>query len=189
MNLTERFEQALVYAVRLHGDQMRKGTNIPYVSHLLSVAAIVLENGGDEDQAIAGLLHDAVEDQGGLPRLEEIRKLFGEKVAFIVDECTDSYQTPKAPWLERKKQYLDHLPEAPPEVRLVSIADKVHNARSLLATLQKEGPSAWSRFNGGEEGTAWYYNKLVKIYQETGDDYLTKELTRLVAELEFFVNK
>lgn len=187
MNLTDRFEQALVYAVRLHARQLRKATRIPYTAHLLSVSALVLENGGDEDQAIAGLLHDAVEDQGGLPRLEEIRNLFGERVALIVDGCTDAYHVPKAPWLQRKELYLDRLSSVPPEVRLVSLADKVHNARSLLASLHQEGDSAWSRFNGGKAGTLWYYNKLVQVFQQTGQDYLTEELTKVVAEIEALV--
>jgi len=189
MKLTERFENALIYAVRLHAKQLRKGTHIPYTTHLLSVAALVLENGGDEDQAIAGLLHDAVEDQGGLPRLEEIRKLFGERVSFIVDGCTDAYNFPKAPWQQRKELYLNRLQSVPPEVRLVSLADKVHNARSLLASLHHEGDSAWSRFNGGKSGTLWYYKNLVQVFQQTGQDYLTRELTKVVSEIESWVDK
>jgi (p)ppGpp synthase/HD superfamily hydrolase len=189
MKLTDRFEQALVYAVRLHGKQMRKGTQIPYTVHLLSVAALVLENGGDEDQAIAGLLHDAVEDQGGLPRLEEIQKLYGEKVAIIVDGCTDAYHIPKAPWQQRKELYLKRLQSATPDVRLVSLADKVHNARSLLASLYQEGNSAWSRFNGGKTGTLWYYKNLVQVFQQTGYDYLTVELAKVVSEIESWIEK
>lgn len=189
MKLTERFEKALVYAVRLHAKQLRKGMQVPYTVHLLSVSALVLENGGDEDQAIAGLLHDAVEDQGGLPRLEEIRELFGERVALIVDGCTDAYYLPKAPWQQRKELYLDHLKSVTPDVRLVSLADKVHNARSILASLYHEGDSAWSRFNGGKAGTLWYYTDLVRVFQETSQDYLTAELAKVVSEIKSWVGK
>ena len=184
MKLTEQFEKALVYATRLHANQVRKGTKVPYLSHLLSVAALVIENGGDEDQAIAALLHDAVEDQGGKPRLEEIRQMFGNKVARIVDGCTDAYNFPKPPWRERKENYLLRLREEPPEVRLVSLADKVHNARSLLATLKLEGKNAWSRFNGGQQGTIWYYKELAREFQATGDDALTREFSHTISEIE-----
>jgi (p)ppGpp synthase/HD superfamily hydrolase len=107
--ITDRFDQALVYASRLHRDQWRKGTQIPYVSHLLSVAALVIEHGGDEDQAIAALLHDAVEDQGGAPILDEIREQFGDRVAKIVNECTDAWEEPKPPWRARKESSLAKL--------------------------------------------------------------------------------
>lgn len=187
MKLTERFEHALVYATRLHANQLRKGTQVPYLSHLLSVAALVIENGGDEDQAIAALLHDAVEDQGGLPRLNEIRGLFGERVSRIVDGCTDAYKVPKPAWRKRKEQYLLRLRDEPPEVRLVSLADKVHNARSLLATLNLEGKDAWSKFNGGQDGTIWYYKELAREFQTTSDHPLTRELSRLIEAIEDFI--
>jgi (p)ppGpp synthase/HD superfamily hydrolase len=182
--LTERFEEALGYAAHLHALQKRKGTSIPYVAHLLSVTSLVLENGGDEDQAIAALLHDAVEDQGGIPTLQEIRRLFGERVARIVDGCTDAYIRPKPPWRKRKEDYLAHLQHADADVRLVSLADKLHNARSILRDLRRDGPQSLSRFNGGRSGTLWYYRSLVTIFQELDDSLMVAELAEVVAEIE-----
>ena len=186
--LTERFEEALGYAAHLHALQKRKGTSIPYVAHLLSVTSLVLENGGDEDQAIAALLHDAVEDQGGLPTLQEIRRLFGERVARIVDGCTDAYVHPKPPWRKRKEDYLAHLRLAEADVRLVSLADKLHNARSILRDLRRDGPQSLSRFNGGRSGTLWYYRSLVTIFQELDDSLMVAELAEVVAEIEVTLN-
>src|ERR1051325_12202408 len=131
MALTSRFEDALSFAARLHSGQLRKGTAIPYVSHLLAVASVALEHGADEDEAIAALLHDAVEDQGGAPTREEIRRRFGDRVVEIVDGCTDAETVPKPPWRERKERYIAHVAEASPSVRLVSASDKLHNARSI----------------------------------------------------------
>jgi (p)ppGpp synthase/HD superfamily hydrolase len=192
--LSSRFDDALTYASRLHARQVRKGTRIPYVSHLLSVAALVLEHGGDEDQAIAGLLHDAVEDQGGQPRLEEIRQRFGERVAGIVEACSDSDEadpTKKVSWRERKERYLEHLREAPPEVLLVSAADKLHNARAILADYRTVGESLWSRFSpgrhdvrDGRDAVLWYYRALVEIFLSSGPAALAEELARVVDELE-----
>jgi (p)ppGpp synthase/HD superfamily hydrolase len=182
--LTQRFEKALVYASQLHKGQVRKGTNIPYLSHLLAVTAIVLEDGGDEDMAIAALLHDAVEDQGGEPTLLEIKRRFGDRVAFIVDGCTDSYEQPKPPWLERKKEYLEHLRSAPQDVRRVSLADKLHNTRSILFNLRVSGESAWERFSGGKEGSLWYYKSLAKIFRETEDSPMVSEYVRVVEKIE-----
>jgi GTP pyrophosphokinase len=182
--LTSRFGDALRLALELHARQLRKGTTIPYVAHLLSVAALVLEHGGDEDQAIAGLLHDAVEDQGGRPTLERIRGLFGDRVAAIVEGCSDADAIPKPPWLERKQRYLAHLAAAPPEVLLVSSADKLHNARAILADLRREGESVFGRFNGGREGTVWYYRALTEAYRAAGVGFLAEELERVVGEIE-----
>lgn len=182
--LTERFEDALVYAAQLHSRQTRKGTDVPYVSHLLAVTALVLQDGGDEDQAIAALLHDAVEDQGGRGTLAEIRQRYGDRVASIVESCTDAYELPKPPWQERKENYLAHLPEATPDARRVSLADKLHNARSILRDLRQEGPVVWSRFKGGREGTLWYYRSLVEIFRATGSDYMVEELDRVVTAIE-----
>ncbi len=182
--LTARFQDALVYAAQLHARQVRKGSKTPYVAHLLGVTALVLEAGGDEDQAIAALLHDAVEDQGGLKTLEAIRSRFGERVARIVDGCSDSRQTPKPPWRQRKEEYISHLPFVSSDVRLVSLADKVHNARAILEDLRQRGNRTWSKFNGGKEGTLWYYRALVEVYEATGSDPLTGELARLVSEME-----
>jgi len=186
--LTERFEEALVYSTQLHASQKRKAANIPYIAHLLGVTSLVLEDGGNEDEAIAALLHDAVEDQGGEKTLDEIRRRFGERVAMIVQGCTDSYTLPKPPWQERKDNYIDHLRHAIPEVRRVSLADKLYNARAILKTYRQIGEITWERFNGGRVGTLWYYRTLVSIFKQTGDDFMTAELERVVSELERLVN-
>jgi (p)ppGpp synthase/HD superfamily hydrolase len=182
--LTERFEQALVYAAQLHRSQRRKGTTIPYIAHLLSVAALVLESGGDEDQAIAALLHDAIEDQGGPQTREEIRRRFGDHVAGIVDGCTDAETVPKPPWRMRKEQYIEHLRSAAPEVVRVSLADKVHNARSLLFDFRNLGPRIWERFTASQVETLWYYRTLVDVFRQVADWPLVDELDRVVTELE-----
>jgi (p)ppGpp synthase/HD superfamily hydrolase len=181
--LSSRFEDALVLAARLHARQRRKGSGVPYVSHLLGVASLVLEDGGDEDQAIAALLHDAVEDQGGPPTLEVIRARFGDTVAGIVLGCTDSDTIPKPPWRERKERYIAHLRHAPVAVRRVSAADKLHNARTIVADLRTVGDSIWSRFTADRDGTLWYYRSLVAVFKETGGGPLADALERVVAEM------
>jgi len=180
---TKLFLEAFAFAVDLHKNQLRKGTKIPYISHLMGVSALVLEAGGDNDQTIAALLHDAVEDQGGMKVLAEIKEQFGERVASIVEGCSDSFTQPKPPWKVRKDQYLDHLPGSHPDVRLVSLADKLHNARSILRDLKTNGPSVFNKFNGGLEGTLWYYNKLVEIFKMTNSGFLIDELTIVVKEI------
>jgi GTP pyrophosphokinase len=187
--LTERFEEALVYATRLHSKQKRKGTDIPYVAHLLAVAALVLEQGGDEDQAIAALLHDAIEDQGGLPTQEEILKRFGERVTSIVVGCTDADTFPKPPWKERKERYIAHISTAPIEVLRVSMADKLHNSRSVLLDFRRVGDEVWNRFRGGKEGTLWYYRSLVIAFRERINSSILDELDRVVTELEDLAKK
>lgn len=181
--LGERFQRALAYAARVHGRQFRKGTSRPYVSHLLGVTSIVLVHGGDEDEAIAALLHDVVEDQGGKRRLRDIRAKFGKRVAKIVEGCTDSDETPKPPWLERKKEYLRHLRGADSSVRLVSAADKLYNAAETLADLRSRRESIWKRFKGGKQGTLWYYREVAKILRKKGPQDLSAELDRVVKEL------
>jgi (p)ppGpp synthase/HD superfamily hydrolase len=181
--LTARFQRALLYAARVHARQFRKGTTRPYIGHLLGVTSIVLTHGGDEDEAIAALLHDAVEDQGGKPRLREIRRKFGARVAHIVEGCTDSDIEPKPPWLERKKEYLRHLRQADASVRLVSAADKIYNARETLNDLCKHRDTLWKRFKGGKQGTLWYYREVGRILQRKGPKELAAELNRLVKEL------
>ena len=166
IELTERFGQALLFAFQLHQQQRRKGSQTPYIAHLLGVAALVLEDGGDEDEAIAALLHDAAEDQGGLETLEQIRLKFGARVASIVDGCTDTYETPKPLWRPRKEDYLGHLQTASPSVLRVSLADKLHNARTILVDLSSQGDQVWRRFNGGKAGSLWYYRSLVQIFQQ-----------------------
>lgn len=184
MPYTEKFEEALVYAAQLHRDQVRKGTGVPYVTHLLAVAAIVGENGGTEDEVVAALLHDAPEDAGGEARLAEIQARFGNPVADIVAGCTDTYEDPKPPWRARKEAYLVHLAGALDPVRLVSAADKLHNARSILADYRAFGEDLWGRFNGGRDGTLWYYRAVADTLQEAGNSPLVAELDRVVAELE-----
>ena len=184
MALTARFEEALVFATRLHAQQTRKGTAIPYIAHLLAVTSIVLENGGSEDEAIAALLHDAIEDQGGAATREEIRRRFGDTVVFIVDGCTDAEVLPKPPWRARKEAYIAHIRHAPASVRLVSAADKLHNARSVLADYRVLGDALWQRFNGGKDGTLWYYRSVTNALKHAGTNSVVEELERVVTELE-----
>jgi (p)ppGpp synthase/HD superfamily hydrolase len=179
---TEKFEDALVYAAQVHRDQTRKGTAVPYVTHLLAVAAIVGESGGTEDEVIAALLHDAPEDAGGGERLAEIRGRFGDAVADIVAGCTDTYEDPKPPWRARKEAYLEHLVGALPSVRLVSAADKLHNARSMLSDYRAVGEDLWARFNGGRDGTLWYYRAVADALE--GNGLVADDLGRVVTELE-----
>lgn len=180
----EKFEDALVYTTRLHRDQTRKGSEVPYVTHLLAVAAIVGENGGTEDEVVAALLHDTPEDQGGEERLEEIRTRYGDGVAEIVDGCTDTYEDPKPEWGPRKEAYVAHMAEASTSVRLVSAADKLHNARSILTDLRALGDELWDRFTGGKDGTLWYYRALVDAYAGAGPNPVVEELDRVVQEIE-----
>ena len=182
MQLTQQFKEALDYALELHRDQQRKGSDTPYIAHLLAVASLVLEDGGDEEQAIAALLHDAPEDQGGRQTLDTIRQRFGDRVADIVDGCTDTYESPKPPWRQRKQAYLDHLQTAPEEVCRVSLADKLHNARSILTDLLRSGDGVWERFNGGKEGTLWYYHSLLQVF-------CSRSNSPLVAELGFVLQR
>lgn len=182
--LTERFEDALVYANHLHAEQMRKRSQVPYIAHLLGVTSLVLEDGGGEDEAIAALLHDAVEDQGGLSTLEEIRQRYGTGVAEIVIAVTDAYTDPKPPWRARKEKYIASIRTASPQALRVSLADKVYNARATLRDIRKEGESGWDRFNGGKEGALWYYRQLIAEFGKHGSRDLLQELIRIVDQLE-----
>lgn len=182
--LSRRFDDALVQAADIHRTQMRKGSGTPYVSHLLAVAGTVLENGGTEDEAIAALLHDAPEDQGGEETLDEIRERFGEVVGDIVEGCSDTFETPKPPWRQRKEKYLSDLETASASVRLVSMADKLHNSRSILADLRRQGDEVWKKFKGGRDGSLWYYRTLVTKYRAHGDHPLVEELDRVVTKIE-----
>jgi (p)ppGpp synthase/HD superfamily hydrolase len=186
--LTEHFDRAVRYANRIHADQTRKGTDVPYMTHLLGVASLVLENGAQsEEEVIGALLHDAAEDQGGRPRLEDIREQFGEQVAHIVDACTDSYESPKPPWRERKEAYVAHVRERvepggdEPALR-VSLADKLHNARAILADVRESGDAVFERFNGKKDGTIWYYAALVEAFRGF-PNRMVGELEREVTEL------
>ncbi|ADD26933.1 HD domain-containing protein [Meiothermus ruber] len=196
MELTNRYAEALELAYELHKHQYRKGTEIPYLSHLLAVSALVMEHGGGEDEAIAALLHDAVEDAGkvlqseaGVRVLEHIRQRFGEAVAQIVRECSDTETEPKPPYLERKQAYLRHLTEASPPARLVSAADKLHNLRAIVADYRTHGEALWQRFVSEAETieekrrlTLWYYRELAKEFSSDGGSRLIgAELERLLS--------
>lgn len=186
---SDRFVQALEYAARLHARQIRKRTERPYIGHLLGVTSIVIEYGGDEEMAIAALLHDAVEDQSGLPRLREIRWKFGKRVAHIVDGCTDAFTEPKPPWLERKRAYIERVAKESPDVRMVSAADKLSNARETLYEVRVHGDRVFERFAGKKEGTLWYYRALVNAFRAAGANPLIDELDRVVSQLEAITTK
>lgn len=185
--LGRRFERALLFASKMHARQTKKGSGVPYIAHLLGVASLVLEAGGDEDLAIAALLHDVVEDCGGPPVLKQVGRRFGKRVAHIVDGCTDSYTDPKPPWRERKEQYLTKLRNEDDETRLVSAADKLYNARSILSDYRHLGETVWERFTGKREGTLWYYRALVQEFGQRAPNRLAEELERVVVELEKLV--
>ncbi|MDT5003230.1 MAG: hypothetical protein QOJ24_406 [Mycobacterium sp.] len=190
--LSGRFPKALVYAECKHHNQVRKGGDIPYVGHLLSVASLVINDGGSEDQAIAALLHDAVEDQGGPSTLQEIRANFGEDVARIVEQCSDAMPEEgqeKQPWPERKQRYIDHLGEVGQDTLLVSVADKLDNARSMLRDYHTHGAALWDRFNRkNPQDHLWYYDKLLAAYRQRGlDSWMVDELGRVVGELKRLV--
>jgi (p)ppGpp synthase/HD superfamily hydrolase len=187
--LGPRLQHAFRYAAEKHAGQTRKQTAVPYLSHLMAVASLVLEAGGDEDMAIAALLHDVVEDCGGMPRLREVRKLFGRRVAKIVEGCTDSFGEPKPEWSERKKDYLREVKHADAETRLVSASDKLHNVRTILADYRQDGEAIWARFSGKKEGTLWYYRALSGEYQRRGANRISRELKLAVAELDTLVAK
>ena len=186
MILSNRFSEALTYAAELHATQIRKGSGVPYIAHLLGTASIALEYGANEDEAIAALLHDAIEDQGGPTTREAIRQRFGDTVTAIVDGCTDSDATPKPPWRDRKQAYIDRIPTACHSVRLVSAADKLYNVRSILKDSRQVGDSVWERFKGGKDGSLWYYRSLVEAFRQAELTPLVEELDRTVLELEQF---
>jgi (p)ppGpp synthase/HD superfamily hydrolase len=189
--LTDRFDRALLYATHVHGGQVRKATFIPYIAHLLAVAATVLEYNASEDMAIAGLLHDAVEDQGGEPRLSDIRNRFGDRVADIVRSCSDTVVNTSAgqhkeDWHTRKTRYHEHLGLVDQETLLVSLSDKVHNARSILRDLRKPkiGEAVWGRFRNSKKDTLWNYRELAKAFMKHLPGQLANELSDIVDELE-----
>lgn len=186
--LADRFERALVYAAQVHGGQLRKGTGTPYLSHLLAVAATVLEYGGDEDTAIGALLHDAAEDQGGQPRLADIQARFGARVGAIVEARSDSLEesgVAKPPWAERKEAYIAHLGDKDAATLLVSLADKAHNARAILRDALKDGPGTeiWGRFSQPHEKTLWYYESLAARCAELLPGQLAEEFAETVRAL------
>ena len=182
--LGKRFEEAFALANQLHKGHLRKASDAPYVSHLLSTAALVLQDGGDEDEAIAALLHDAVEDQGGEETLALIREKFGDKIAKIVDECSDTDIIPKPPWRERKEAHIVRLKGASPATHRVILADKLHNARSLLRGLREDGEEAWKISKGGKSGILWNFRTMHEVLGEFNQGYLWQELGRMVKEIE-----
>ena len=184
IKLGPRFLRAFQFAAEKHKGQTRKASSIPYIAHLLGVASLVLEAGGDEDLAIAALLHDVVEDCGGAPMLKEVRRRFGKRVADIVDGCTDAYESPKPPWRERKESYIERLKSESPDTRLVSAADKLNNIRSIISDYRTVGESVWSRFNGKREGTLWYYRTLREEFLRSKPNRVTSAFDLAVKELE-----
>jgi len=182
------FQEALVYAAQAHASQLRKGTQIPYLSHLLAVTSIALDNGATEDEAIAALLHDTVEDAGGKPRLADIEARFGKAIASIVAGCADADVIPKPPWRARKTAYVAHLRDAPLSVKLAAAADRLHNARDILADYRALGDALWSQFNGGKQGTLWYHRAMVSAFTEPRLRNLAKDLDATVTELERLAN-
>lgn len=182
--LTHRFDDALVFASSLHRTQTRKASKVPYVSHLLAVAALVLEYGGDEDQAIAALLHDAIEDQGGAETGELIRARFGGRVAKIVRECSDSDGQMTGDWQARKDAYIAGIASKSKDALLVTTCDKLHNAMTILADLQTEGEIIFQRFTAGREGTLWYYRAIANTLEKRMGSPLSKRLRKVVANIE-----
>jgi GTP pyrophosphokinase len=184
VKLGARFLRGFEFAAEKHRNQTRKASTIPYIAHLMGVASLVLEAGGDEDLAIAALLHDVVEDCGGAPMLKEVRRRFGRRVAKVVDGCTDTDIFPKPPWRERKEWYIGRLKSADTDTRLVSAADKLNNVRSILSDYREVGEFVWQRFSGGREGTLWYYRTLRDEFLRTKPNRITRSLALAVNELE-----
>ena len=187
-SVSSQFHEALKYASELHAGQVRKGTEIPYVAHLLGVTSIVLEAGGTEEEAIAALLHDGPEDQGGRDTLQKIRRDFGDRVADIVEHCSDTFEQPKPPWSKRKADYVKRLRDADRSVLLVSLADKLHNARSTLRDVRSYGIDVFRRFSATREETLQNYRNLLAVY-ETGAtdqrrDSLVEELRSTLDALD-----
>jgi (p)ppGpp synthase/HD superfamily hydrolase len=177
-----KLADAFAYTARIHATQVRKGTTIPYLSHLMSVSALVLEHGGDEELAIAGLLHDAIEDVGA-EQEPIILERYGARVAHIVRACTDADTLPKPPWRARKEAYLAHLETADPDVLLVSCADKLHNARAILSDLRTDGPAVFNRFTAGQDGTLWYYKALAEVFLQRLANSIAQRLRETVSAL------
>jgi (p)ppGpp synthase/HD superfamily hydrolase len=188
--LTSRFDDAVTFARFIHIAQSNKGTTIPYLAHVMGVASIVLEMEGTEDEAIAALLHDTIEDGGGVAIEIAIRAQFGDEVARIVRACTDTEEKPKPPWRKRKQDYLDSIPHKQPDELMVSLADKVHNSRRVLDDYRAIGDEIWPRFKEGRDGQLWYYDALVAAFEARANDLCpaaarrVEELSRTVAELK-----
>jgi len=182
--LTSRFDEAFRYAHEAHVAQVRKGSGAPYITHLMGVASIVLDDGGSEDEAIGALLHDAAEDHGGHARLDEIRARFGEPVARIVADCTDSWDTPKRAWSDRKREYVEHARTLPAPSLRVSAADKVHNTYAILRDLRNTGDDVWKRFDAPADDVIAYYEGLVRSFRQAGGGKLVEELERIIKGIQ-----
>ena len=188
--LTPKFIEAMAYAAEKHATQTRKGSGVPYLGHLLSVTGYVIEADGTETEAIAALLHDAAEDQGGEETLAEIREKFGDDVASIVAECSDTFEAPKPPWRERKENYIRHLSEASDSALLVSVADKLHNAHAILRDFRAHGDELWQRFSVKDPHQhLWYYCSLLEVYSERIDNWMVDELRGVIDALEYAVRQ
>ena len=186
--MSERFVDAVALANELHGGQNRKGTMVPYISHPLIVAGIVLQNGGGEEEAIAALLHDTVEDCGGKPVLSRIRERFGDKIAELVDGCSETHIQPKPPWRERKESYIESVRSANSSVRLISCADKIHNASSIISEYRKVGEQVWDRFKANKTETLWFYTSFIISMRASGESRpILDELVVVVEELKKLV--
>jgi len=183
-----RLADAAAFAFALHAEQRRKGTTIPYIAHLMSVGALVLEHGGDEEQAIAGLLHDAIEDVGA-EQEDVIAARFGSRVAGIVRACTDADTLPKPPWRERKEAYIAHMERVDEDVLLVSACDKLHNARAIVSDLRTHGPKMFARFTAKQEGTLWYYASLSEVFSRRLPGPLSVELHEAVQEMQALASR
>jgi (p)ppGpp synthase/HD superfamily hydrolase len=183
---SDRLIEALAVAARLHATQRRKGSDVPYLSHLLGTCAIAMEYGAGEDEAIAALLHDTIEDVEPVEKARAAVAAFGARVLHIVEGCTDSDEHPKPPWRDRKERYLAHVAEADAGILLVSAADKLHNVRSIAADLRRHGAATWDRFTGGRDGTLWYYRALVGAFRANPAHAaeLVGELDRAVSDME-----
>lgn len=184
MEYSQRIVDAFALCYELHRTQIRKGSHVPYITHLMGVAAIVGRHGGNEEQFIAALLHDAVEDQGGQPTLDRIRAQFGKTIAGYVEGCSDSDIEPKPPWRERKEKFVEATRHAAPELKLIIAADKLHNIRSTLSDLCEHGPRVWRIFKGGKEGCVWYHRAMLQALRENWDHPLLRELADAVDALE-----
>ena len=183
----KKYYEALSFAAQLHDGQFRKGSKVPYLTHLMTVSSYVFEFGGSEDQAIAGLLHDAIEDQGNKTYLKELEKLFGSEVSRIVAACTDTEVEPKPPWEERKKAYLEKLGEKDSSIKLVVACDKFHNAQCIVRDVKLYGPDVWKRFNAEPARILWYYETLVVNLTDLNSvlikllDMEVKEIKKLIS--------
>jgi (p)ppGpp synthase/HD superfamily hydrolase len=185
--LTDRFLDAVALAEEVHGRQRRSGTDVPYLAHLLVVTGLVLEDGGDEDEAVAAMLHDSVEQGGGQQMLNRVEQRFGPRVAAIVEACSDTVEEDHDErWIERKRRYLEHLPNIEDDGALrVSLADKLHNVRSLVREYREAGDALWGRFTEKTpQEQLWYYRRLLEFFRERRPGPLTEDLARAVDELE-----